>query len=124
MAGIPTESPLVLRESPGSSHNRLTSAEDYLEALLSGYPPVGLLDASNKYHAEEKGNRSPRPERRRLRSPWGQDSSGMAIWASELGAYIAPGPREEYVLRRLLPHSGGGVRCEKASTAKSVCGNE
>ncbi len=41
--------------SVGSSHNRLTSAEDYEEALLSGYPPVGLLDASNIYHAEEKG---------------------------------------------------------------------
>src|SRR5437773_8774113 len=66
MAGIPTESPLVLRESLGSSHNRLTSAEDYEEALLSGYPPVGLLDAKNVYHAEQKGNR------RGLRSPWGQ----------------------------------------------------
>src|SRR5438552_12210104 len=72
MAGIPTESPLVLRESLGSSHNRLTSAEDYQEALLSGYPPVGLLDTKNVYHAEQKGNRLPRPERRGLRSPWGQ----------------------------------------------------
>src|SRR6266571_157378 len=54
MAGIPTESPLVLRESLGSSHNRLTSAEDDEEALLSGYPPVGLLDAKNIYHAEKK----------------------------------------------------------------------
>src|SRR6266513_1397655 len=61
MAGIPTESPLVLRESLGSSHNRLTSAEDYEEALLSGYPPVGLLDAKNAYQAEQKGNRLPRP---------------------------------------------------------------
>src|SRR6266480_4848399 len=52
--------------SVGSSHNRLTSAEDYEEALLSGYPPVGLLDAKNVYHAEQKGNR------RGLRSPWGQ----------------------------------------------------
>src|SRR6266480_4081423 len=60
MAGIPTESPLVLRESLGSSHNRLTSAKDYEEALLSGYPPVGLLDAKNVYHAEQKGNRLPR----------------------------------------------------------------
>src|SRR6266700_4829603 len=74
MAGIPTESPLVLRESLGSSHNRLTSAEDYEEALLSGYPPVGLLDAKNVYHAEQKGNRLPRPERRGLRSPWGQEA--------------------------------------------------
>src|SRR6266699_6113406 len=56
--------------SVGSSHNRLTSAEDYEEALLSGYPPVGLLDAKNVYHAEQKG--LPRPERRGLRSPWGQ----------------------------------------------------
>src|SRR6266566_8834418 len=63
MAGIPTESPLVLRESLGPSHNRLTSAEDYEEALLSGYPPVGLLDAKNVYDAEQKGNRLPRPER-------------------------------------------------------------
>ena len=62
MAGIPTESPLVLRESLGSSHNRLTSAEDYEEALLPGYPPVGLLDANykNVYHAEQKGHRLPR----------------------------------------------------------------
>ncbi len=60
--------------SVGSSHNRLTSAEDYEEALLPGYPPVGLLDAKNVYHAEQKGNRLPRlprPERRGLRSPWG-----------------------------------------------------
>src|SRR6266513_5388223 len=42
-----------------------------LEALLSGYPPVGLLDAKSVYHAEEKGNRLPRPEHRGLRSPWG-----------------------------------------------------
>src|SRR6266576_6924927 len=75
MAGIPTESPLVLRESLGSSHNRLTSAEDYEEALLSGYPPVGLVDAKNVYHAEQKGHRLPRPERRGLRSPWGQACS-------------------------------------------------
>ncbi len=54
--------------SVGSSHNRLTSAEDYEEALLSGYPPVGLLDAKNVYHAEQKGNRLPRPERQGLRS--------------------------------------------------------
>src|SRR6266480_6907269 len=46
--------------SVGSSHNRLTSAEDYEEALLSGCPPVGLLDAKNVYHAEQKGNRLPR----------------------------------------------------------------
>ncbi len=61
MAGIPTESPLVLRESLGSSHDRLTSAEDYEEAYLSGYPPIGLLDASNTCHAEEKANRLPLP---------------------------------------------------------------
>ncbi len=96
---MPRESPLVLRESLGSSHNRLTSAEDYEEALLSGYPPVGLLDAKNVYHAEQKAEDYeeallsgyppvglldaknvyhaeqkglPRPERRGLRSPWGQ----------------------------------------------------
>src|SRR6266576_2199456 len=40
-----------------------------------GYPPVGLFDASDTYHAEEKGNRLPRPERRGLRSPWGHEVS-------------------------------------------------
>src|SRR5438552_11417572 len=78
MAGIPTEFPLVLRESLGSSHNRLTSAEDYEEALLSGYPPVGLLDAKNVYHAEQKGDRLPRPERRGFGSPWGHRVSRPA----------------------------------------------
>ena len=38
----------------GSSHNRHTSAEDYEEALLSGYPPVDLLDAKNVYHARRE----------------------------------------------------------------------
>jgi hypothetical protein len=38
----------------GSSHNRLTSAEDNEEALLSGYPPVGLLDAKRIKQTEEK----------------------------------------------------------------------
>src|SRR6266699_5971139 len=67
-----------VKNRPVNSHNRLTSAEDYEEALLSGCPPVGLLDAKNVYHAEQKGNRLPRPcrlprpERRGLRSPWGQ----------------------------------------------------
>ncbi len=75
---MPRESPLVLRESLGSSHNRLTSAEDYEEALLSGYPPVGLLDAKNVYHAEQKG--LPRPERRGLRSPWGQRRGLRSPW--------------------------------------------
>ena len=45
----------------GSSRSRLTSAEDNEEALLSGYPPIGLLDASNTCHAEEKANRLPLP---------------------------------------------------------------
>ncbi len=43
-----------------------------------GYPPVGLLNSKDVYHAEQKGNRLPpaypRPERRGLRSPWGQGS--------------------------------------------------
>src|SRR5437764_10399226 len=43
-----------------------------LEALLSGYPPVGLYGRENLYHAEQKGNRLPRPERRGWRSPGGQ----------------------------------------------------
>src|SRR6266480_273189 len=36
MAGIPTESPLVLRESLGSFHYRLTSAEDYARGFTFG----------------------------------------------------------------------------------------
>ena len=40
-----------------------------------GYPAVGLLDARNICHAEERGNRLPRPEHRGLRSPWGQFGS-------------------------------------------------
>src|SRR5438552_19177029 len=50
-----------VKNRPVNCHNRLTSAEDYEEALLSGYPPVGLLDAKNLCHAEQKGNRLPRP---------------------------------------------------------------
>src|SRR5437899_2926136 len=86
MAGIPTESPRVLRESLGSSHNRLTSAKDYEEALLSGYPPVGLLDAKNVPCRTER-HRLPRPERRGLRSPWGhlappEGSGDVAVFTS------------------------------------------
>ncbi|OLD80322.1 MAG: hypothetical protein AUF67_12635 [Acidobacteria bacterium 13_1_20CM_58_21] len=89
MAGIP-KSPLVLRESLGSSHNRLASAEDDEEALLSGYSPVGLLDAKNVYHAEQKGNRSPRPEPRGLRPPWGQRARRWVDATAHL-AEIFPG---------------------------------
>src|SRR5437016_13666840 len=67
-----------VKNRPVNCHNRLTSAEDYEEALLSGYPPVGLLDAKNVYHSEQKGNRLTRPERRGLRSPWGQRAA--RIW--------------------------------------------
>src|SRR6266576_2554877 len=52
---------LWVKNRPVNCYNRLTSAEDYEEALLSGYPPVGLLDAKNVCHAEQKGNRLPRP---------------------------------------------------------------
>src|SRR6266571_3944429 len=94
MAGIPTESPRVLRESRGSSHSRLTSAEDNEEALLSGYPPVGLLDASNIYHAEEKGNRLPRParpERRGLRSVCGQITGSKTQFRTSYGFFGCAG---------------------------------
>src|SRR5438045_3788471 len=47
MAGIPTESPLVLRESLGSSHNRLTSAEDYARGFTFG------LSARRSFGREE-----------------------------------------------------------------------
>src|SRR5437016_13444764 len=81
--------------SVGSSHNRLTSAEDYEEALLSGYSPVGLLDAKNVYHAEQKGNRLPRPrlprpEPRGLRPPWGQRARRWVDTTAHL-AEIFPG---------------------------------
>src|SRR6266480_5558841 len=98
MAGNPTESPLVLRESLGSSHNRLTSAEDYEEALLSGYPPVGLLDAKNVYHAEQKG--LPRPERRGLRSPWGHS------WRSRETAGSGGGASRGSRWRRMAASAG------------------
>src|SRR5712672_2982370 len=45
MARIPTASRWFCEiASLGSSHNRLTSAEDNQEALLLGYPPIGLVD--------------------------------------------------------------------------------
>src|SRR5438045_6546953 len=70
-----------------------------LEALLSGYPPVGLLDAKNVYHAEQKGNRLPRPERRGLRSPWvhcgcsnqrSASCSGLTAWTPIRYQEVAP----------------------------------
>src|SRR6266513_2864152 len=42
-----TESPLVLRESLGSSHNRLTSAEDYARGFTFG------LSARRSFGREE-----------------------------------------------------------------------
>src|SRR6267142_610616 len=45
MARIPTASRWFCEiASEGSSHNRLTSAENNEEALLLGYPPIGLVD--------------------------------------------------------------------------------
>src|SRR6267142_4714789 len=45
MARIPTASRWFCEiASEGSSHNRLTSAEKNEEALLLGYPPIGLVD--------------------------------------------------------------------------------
>jgi hypothetical protein len=46
-ARIPTESDFSPISSVGSSHNRLTSAEDNEKALLLGYPPIGLVDRKN-----------------------------------------------------------------------------
>ena len=53
-ARIPTEPDLSLVSSAGSSHSRLTSAEDNVEALLLGYPPIGLVDKRNIEQSEEK----------------------------------------------------------------------
>jgi hypothetical protein len=50
---IPTEPDVGPVSLVGSSHNRLTSAEDNEEALLSGYPPVGLLDAKRIKQTEK-----------------------------------------------------------------------
>src|SRR6266550_3549830 len=50
-----------------------------------GYPAVGLLDARNICHAEERGNRLPRPEHRGLRSPWGQLGSSSTPRATNTG---------------------------------------
>src|SRR6266550_2098975 len=47
MAGIPAESSLDLRESLGSSHNRLTSAEDYARGFTFG------LSARRSFGREE-----------------------------------------------------------------------
>src|SRR2546421_12694813 len=101
MAGIPMESPLVLRESLGSSHNRFTSAEDYARGfLLSGYPPVGLLDEKNLYPAEQQGNRLPRPGRRGLRSPWGHS------WRSRETAGSGGGASRGSRWRRMAASAG------------------
>ena len=41
--------------SVGSSHNRLTSAEDNEEALLLGYPPIGLVDQGSLRGCNNQG---------------------------------------------------------------------
>src|SRR5256885_13678581 len=75
MAGIPTESPLVLRDLWVPPTPALIERRTMLEALLSSYPPVGLLDARIYTMPNRKAIASPdlpRPERRGWRSPWGQ----------------------------------------------------
>jgi len=44
-AWIPTESDFSPISSVGSSHSRLTSAQDNEEASLLGYPPISLVDS-------------------------------------------------------------------------------
>src|SRR5437773_882936 len=67
MAGIPTESPLVLRES------------------LRWVPPATTLLQRRTtkrpiYHAEEKGNRSPRPESHcSSRSSWHKETAPLLL---------------------------------------------
>src|SRR6266576_6666923 len=75
MAGIPTESPLVFRESLGSSHNRLTSAEDYARGFTFGLSARRSFGREEHIPCRTEGHRLPRPERRGLRSPWGQCSA-------------------------------------------------
>jgi hypothetical protein len=56
-ARIPTEPDLSLVSSEGSSHNRLTSAEDNEAASLLGCPPIGLVDKRNIEQSKEKRKR-------------------------------------------------------------------
>ena len=56
MARIPTASRWFCEiASEGSSHNRLTSAEDDEEALLLGYPPIGLVDQGSLRGCNNQG---------------------------------------------------------------------
>ena len=56
MARIPTASRWFCElASEGSSHNRLTSAEDNEEALLLDYPPVGLVDEGSLRGCNNQG---------------------------------------------------------------------
>src|SRR5712672_1031542 len=56
MARIPTASRWFCEiASEGSSHNRLTSAEDNEEALLLRYPPIGLVDQGSLRGGNNQG---------------------------------------------------------------------
>jgi len=56
MARIPTASRRFCEiASEGSSHNRLTPAEDNEEALLLGYPPIGLVDQGSLRGCNNQG---------------------------------------------------------------------
>src|SRR5437762_5692964 len=81
--------PAGLRESLASSPTALLQRGTAKRLNFSGYPPVGLLDAKNTYHAEEKGSRLLRPERRGLRSP-GVKEDGLTHCA-DAAVTLAPG---------------------------------
>src|SRR5882757_2780669 len=70
MAGIPTVSPRVLRESLGSSHSRLTSAEDNEEALAFGLSARRSVGREEYIPCQKERQSLTDRERRRLRSPW------------------------------------------------------
>lgn len=59
-----------------SCHSALTFCEDNEAASLLGCPPIGLLDISTIPYTDEKINHLPRPDRRGLRSQFGQSATG------------------------------------------------
>src|SRR5436853_7516635 len=58
-ARIPTEPDVGPVSSVGSSHNRLSSAEDNKEASLLGCPPIGLVDEEMFMVRNQEGLISP-----------------------------------------------------------------
>src|SRR2546421_12660605 len=71
--------------SVGSSHSRLTSAEDNEEASLLGCPPIGLLDG------EEFRTRQPSNQEGLIRPLAGLDDTRFVAPAKKLGGDCSAG---------------------------------